>query len=287
MTRLPETHCRSLAALLGHAVGTVLWPRYEARVRTREERVSLATRVGRGNATYHRADRRGGHLIVFGWKMVQQKSTGWATASRWTSGREMAARGYFDGRLDLLSVLAHAACHEFAHLVQTVEGGRKHGSVHNAAFYVVLDEMHRTGVADEVLTMLSEQCRRVGIDAQWAAEPGSVGKRGLDALFGEAGRRLATTRGLRRSKAASAKAKAKDKAAAALASAALASADRRRITGLQTDVRPGDAVSFLARGQRITGRVRRVNRRTVTIVPDQPWSPGQYWRVPPGSLERN
>jgi hypothetical protein len=68
--------------------------------------------------------------------------------------------------------------------------------------------------------------------------------------------------------------------------AALASADRGTPAGPTTDLQPGDAVCFVARGRRITGRVRRMNRLTVTIVPDRPTSPGQYWRVAPGSLER-
>ena len=103
---LNEIHCRALSALLGYSVGTVLWPHYEARILARDSHTELTTRVGRGRATYHRADRSSRHLIVFGWKMVQQKSLGWPAASRWTSGREIVNRGYYSGHVDLLSVLA-------------------------------------------------------------------------------------------------------------------------------------------------------------------------------------
>jgi len=271
---LNEIHCRALSALLGYSVGTVLWPHYEARILARDSHTELTTRVGRGRATYHRVDKSSRHLIVFGWKMVQQKSLGWPAASRWTSGREIVNRGYYSGHVDLLSVLAHAACHEFAHLLQSVEGKRKRGSVHNAAFYSLLDEMHREGVADEVLALLVEQCRDVDFDVGWAK-----GLEDSGALQGLGQASLRVPRG-RQQKHERPKVEIEKKALFGEFGSSL----NRENAG--PSVCPGDAVCFTVRGERITGRVRRVNRCTVTIVPDHPDRPGQYWRVGPDLCER-
>jgi len=210
--------------------------------------------------------------------MVQQKSMGWPAASRWTSGREMIRRGYFSERVDLLSVLAHAACHEFAHLIQSVEGKRKHGSVHNSAFYFILDEMHREGVASEVLQLLIEQCRAVGLDASWAKGMGDLG--GLHGTLQSLEREGIEAPGGDRRRPDREKIGTKKK------SLSWKSAANSCSESAHSDVCPGDAVSFMARGERITGRVRRVNRCTVTIVPDHPERPGQYWRVAPDLFER-
>ncbi|MFT7465505.1 MAG: hypothetical protein ACI9EF_003874 [Pseudohongiellaceae bacterium] len=173
---LPETECRQLAAMLGDAVEQVLWPHYEGRVLAGSRQIQLRTRVGGGRATYHRSGPRSQHLIVFGWKMVQHKSSGWGAAVRWRSGKEMVARSYFDGRITLNAVLAHAACHEFAHLIQSVEGGRTRGSVHNRAFYAVLDSIYGDGVADRVLAGVETGVVRARIDDCWTigAELGRV-----------------------------------------------------------------------------------------------------------------
>ena len=38
-------------------------------------------------------------------------------------------------------------------------------------------------------------------------------------------------------------------------------------------------------GRKVTGTVRRVNRKTVTVDPDSPSHYGQYWRVAPSKLK--
>ncbi len=267
MSPLAEPHCRAVARLLARTVDEVLWPRHRDRVLRRSRRLRLRVRVGSGRATYHRVERRATHTIVFGWKMVQAKSRGWAVASEWTSGRELGARvadgAWFGGRLDLATVLAHAACHEFAHLLQVVEGGRRRGSVHNAAFHALLEQLHRDGSADAVLAFLEAGCRDEGVDLRWPdddARPATTAD-GQILLFDEHADRRAVLRSA-------------DSGSPASATPAV-------------EHRPGDHVAFVARGRRITGTVRRVNRRTLTIVPDRPESPGQYWRVGPRHVERD
>ena len=48
--------------------------------------------------------------------------------------------------------------------------------------------------------------------------------------------------------------------------------------------RKGDRVTFTAKGKTYTGTVDRVNTRTVSITPDNPDRPGQYWRISPAML---
>ncbi len=287
MRQLSEAHCRLLAARLGELLSTVLWPHYEGWVLERAPGIELATRVGSGRATYHRASRQGGHLIVFGWKMIQQKSQGWETAVRWTSGRELALRNYFQGRIELGTLLAHAVCHEFAHLIQTVTGGRRRGSVHNAAFYKVLDEMHANGMAEQVLKGLCATADEAGVDLDWHAQGHSQGQ-------AQASAAAMTPTSLHPAQGQQAVSSPKPSAnarfaaeLAALSAKGGATAPRRpRLPRQQTDLKPGDSVSFVAKGRRVTGTVRRVNRQTVTVVPDKPARPGQYWRVGPRLLER-
>jgi hypothetical protein len=110
--------------------------------------VSLQLRVGSGRATYHRYDpATGEHRINYGVRMVADKASP-ETCSAWLSAREIRGRGYFGGILSESNLLAHTCCHEFAHLLQTRQGRRRRGSVHNQAFYRLLDELHGNGHAD-------------------------------------------------------------------------------------------------------------------------------------------
>lgn len=110
--------------------------------------VALRLRVGSGRATYHRYDpATGEHRINYGVRMVADKASPEACTA-WLSAREIRGRGYFGGTLSESNLLAHTCCHEFAHLLQTRRGQRRRGSVHNRAFYRLLDELHVDGHAD-------------------------------------------------------------------------------------------------------------------------------------------
>jgi len=280
---LDEGRSRQLAAALGELTRQVLWARHAPRVLAAAPRTTLHTRVGAGHATNHRVDRAERAIITFGWRMVAAKAAGPDESARWLSGREILARGYFGGRLGLLDVLAHVVCHEFAHLVQTAEGARRRHSVHNAAFYLVLDTLHRDGSADAVRGALAPICARLGVRTDGpttaradvvaqvlgddprhaAAGSGSrgAGRRG-------AGRGAAAERGLRRGQARGAR------------------SGRPAVRRCSTRFEPGDRVAFQVRGRRITGCVQRINRRSITVLPDVPDRPGQWWRVGPTLLLR-
>lgn len=124
----------------------------------------LVCRVGAGQATYHRFDPASGqHQITYGARMIEAKQRP-ETASGWLSVREIQQRGYFNGQLSPLNLLAHTCCHEFAHLLQHSAGQRYRGSVHNRHFYRILDELHSIGRAEQVRYALLDQTRRQGLE---------------------------------------------------------------------------------------------------------------------------
>jgi hypothetical protein len=150
MTKTPS-HSHRLGELMCTVTEQILWS-----TSYRE----LVCRVGSGQATYHRFDPRSGqHQITYGARMIEAKHRP-ETASGWLSGREIRQRGYFDGKLSPLNLLAHTCCHEFAHLLQHSAGQRFRGSVHNRHFYRILDDLHANGRAGAARAALSDLAAR-------------------------------------------------------------------------------------------------------------------------------
>lgn len=215
-----------IAHVLCATTRTVLWQRHRDRVRSRLPQAVLQVRVGRGKATYcQRRDQR--FVINFGVRMVAEKCDP-RCAFKWLTATEIIRRGYRDGEVSARHLLAHTVCHEFAHLVQQANDWCRRGSVHNAAFYRILDGMYHDGTMGEVTDHIRRGCERTGIPA-----PDHIV---MDAL--------------------------------------------EREPPVQVAVRVGERVRFKGRDRVVTGRVRRINRRTVTVVPEQPSSRGVYYRVP-------
>jgi hypothetical protein len=148
--------CHSLAALLCDATEQVLWREVQDWLASRAARHSLQCRVGAGEATYYRPLGNNRHLINYGSKMIASKLNP-AVAAQWRTGREIAGRGYFGGAITLPALLAHTCCHEFAHLVQSINGWIRRGSIHNREFYRIVDRMHAAGSAQRVLEYLQQR----------------------------------------------------------------------------------------------------------------------------------
>jgi len=147
-----------IGQLMCQATRKVLWEPASGWAQAHGGKV-LVCRVGSGQATYHRFDaRKKQHLINFGVRMIIAKHQP-DTAHGWLSTREICHRGYFDGEVSPLNLLAHTCCHEFAHLLQQSAGQRRYGSVHNRHFYEVLDQLHENRDADAVRWFLAEQAR--------------------------------------------------------------------------------------------------------------------------------
>ena len=156
-------HGRTLARLMCDTTREVLWSSYRDQLRQTRPQASLECRPGAGRATYHRYDHRlQHHLITYGARMVMAKQSP-ETAAGWLSTREIRARGYFDGELSSLNLLAHTCTHEFAHLLQQHAGKRYHGSVHNQHFYQLLDQLNREGLAHRSRDHLKRSAQRQGI----------------------------------------------------------------------------------------------------------------------------
>jgi len=151
------------------ATRDILWAPAASWVRKQNQCAGLVLRVGSGQATYHRFDpRKKQHLITYGTQMIAAKHQP-ETAQGWLSTREIRSRGYFDGEVSVLNLLAHTCCHEFAHLLQHSAGQRHYGSVHNRHFYETLDELHNSGAANATRQYLSEQATLAGIELSGAA----------------------------------------------------------------------------------------------------------------------
>lgn len=124
-----------------------------------EQGHSLRVRIGCGLATYHRFEPgTRTHLINLGLGMIRAKQAP-AQCSAWLSAREIVERHYFDGQVSTANLLAHTCCHEFAHLLQSARGERKRGSVHNRAFYRLLDQLHEEGRARRLRRWLVDEGR--------------------------------------------------------------------------------------------------------------------------------
>lgn len=141
----------------------ILWSPAKQWVCEQLPATTLLCRVGSGQSTYHRFDPRyQQHQITYGRRMIAAKHHPDAAIS-WLSGREILQRGYFEGRVTTLNLLAHTCCHEFAHLLQHISGQRYRGSVHNRHFYGILDELHNSGGASAARSYLARCAEEAGI----------------------------------------------------------------------------------------------------------------------------
>jgi hypothetical protein len=145
------------------ATDQILWQPAADRLNVQGKAKSLLCRVGSGRATYHRYDARSrAHVINYGQRMILAKYQP-ETAVGWLSAREIRKRGYFDGEVSPLNLLAHTCCHEFAHLLQQVAGQRHFGSVHNRHFYDILDQLHHSKAAQDTRAFLQQQAGERGL----------------------------------------------------------------------------------------------------------------------------
>jgi hypothetical protein len=153
-----QRSCRAVAAILCSAAEYILWPEVDNWSPSDSAGHRLECRVGDGAATYYRSHGHYRHRLTFGWKMVASKHDP-AMASQWLTGREMLQRGYFADQFNLPALLAHTCCHEFAHLVQGLNGWMARGSIHNSHFYRVLDSLYSAGAAHRVLAFIEQQAQ--------------------------------------------------------------------------------------------------------------------------------
>lgn len=154
---LDVQQAKALAQLMSDTTDQVLWQHWQPPGAS--PRARLRCRPGRGRATYHRHDPAGHqHEIVYGARMVADKADPRHCAG-WLSTREIRQRGYWQGEVSMLNLLAHTCCHEFAHLQQSLTGPRRRGQVHTPRFYQLLDALHQSGAADQVRDSLFERAR--------------------------------------------------------------------------------------------------------------------------------
>lgn len=148
-------HLRHITGLLVEATTKVLAVEYSEFIRSHPKKPTLSCQVGAGKRTCHQLIGYNSHKIVYGQKMVESVLSSRTSASTWTMSRENARFNFFNGAVTPQVVLASAVIHEFAHFIQTLNGDRKMGSVHNHAFYSLLLKLHGDGgVSARVLEYL-------------------------------------------------------------------------------------------------------------------------------------
>ena len=155
--------------MLCAATEEILWPDVSQWSPAEPAGHRLECRVGRGEATYYRALGHRRHRLTFGWKMIASKHDP-VLASQGLTGREMLQKGYFSGQFTLAALLAHTCCHEFAHLVQGLNGWMARGSIHNAQFYHVLDSLYAAGAGERVLDSIEQKVQMQGWSLAFAED---------------------------------------------------------------------------------------------------------------------
>ncbi|MEH6548501.1 MAG: hypothetical protein V7711_13430 [Pseudomonadales bacterium] len=139
--------------------GQELWPSMASYLRPDDNSVALGLRLGSGMATYASYDpltRQ--YKVTYGLGMIASK-LGLRELWGWRTVREMEERNYFAGEISLANVFAHTMVHELAHVIQMKQGKRRRGSVHNAAFYRICDQIHAEGKAARARDQLLAECR--------------------------------------------------------------------------------------------------------------------------------
>lgn len=147
---------RIIANLMVQATNDILLKKNQEWLKIKHPKKSLTCVIGSGKKTYHIQTSTNSHKITYGIKMIENKIGSFKDASRWTTGKEIVNRKYFDGDLTIQKVLAHTVCHEYAHFIQVLGEYREYRSVHNDKFYEILDRIHKSGAANLVLDYLNE-----------------------------------------------------------------------------------------------------------------------------------
>ncbi|MDH5517621.1 MAG: hypothetical protein OEY36_07355 [Gammaproteobacteria bacterium] len=95
----------------------------------------------------------------------------------WLSYREIIRRNYFTGDTSLPCLLAHTVCHEFAHLIQQLSGWHKRGSIHNSGYYQILDQLHKSGLAETIKNDIVRECEAQNLELIANIQPAIVTKK--------------------------------------------------------------------------------------------------------------
>ena len=113
----------------------------------------LNVRVGRGAATNYKHRKR---EITYGVLMLESKLT-LKSAEKWTTGKEILKRNYFNSDFTYQNLLIATILHEYAHFIQRLHGQRPYGEMHNDYFYKILDLLHeREGLIEKLREYLEK-----------------------------------------------------------------------------------------------------------------------------------
>jgi hypothetical protein len=151
-----KTRNHIIVNLMIEASKKVLIKKIEEWLAKKHPQKTICFRAGSGKSTHHKKLSKHQHEITYGVKMVENKISSMRSCSRWTTGKEIISRKYYNGEVTIQHALAHTVVHECAHFIQVLGEFRDYGSVHNDKFYEILDRMHASGIADDVLAYLNK-----------------------------------------------------------------------------------------------------------------------------------
>ena len=114
----------------------------------------LQVRLGSGRQTYF-TTRNKKPLINYGLKTIDHAISNPDNLSEYTHTKEIKKFNFFDGRITTKNFLVSMVLHEYAHYIQHLQGGYSKGSIHNSAFYAILNDLYREGYHNEVKNFLN------------------------------------------------------------------------------------------------------------------------------------
>tara|TARA_B100002049_G_scaffold45730_1_gene31914 strand:+ start:6837 stop:7511 length:675 start_codon:yes stop_codon:yes gene_type:complete len=146
----------NIAKLMVKATEVVLYQQQRAWLKQSHPDVTLLVRVGGGFGTHCTRYTNRDYAITYGIDMIANKLDSENCGADWATHKEIVNRGYFNGSTTIQNLLAHTVIHEYAHFFQFLTDGVKKNSIHNAAFYKIVDNLYRAGLAEDVLMYMRQ-----------------------------------------------------------------------------------------------------------------------------------
>lgn len=145
-----------IAKLMVKATQVVLYQQQVAWLKESHPDTTLLVRVGDGLGTHCTRYTKREYAITYGIDMIADKLDSENCGADWTTHKEIVSRNYFNGSTTIQKLLAHTVIHEYAHFFQFLTDSVKKNSIHNAAFYQIVDNLYMAGLAHDVLTYMSQ-----------------------------------------------------------------------------------------------------------------------------------
>ena len=146
---------KDIAKLMVRTTDVVLYQQQKTWLKQSHPGTSLQIKIGEGLGTHCTRLSNRQYVITYGIDMIADKLNSENCGADWTTHKEIVDRNYFNGSTTIQCLLAHTILHEYAHFFQFLTDGVTKNSVHNSAFYTILDNLHNVGLANDVSKYMS------------------------------------------------------------------------------------------------------------------------------------